>query len=173
MDKLFSINAGTTLDGPLVEFGPTDPNTGLALKMPSHFSRRVHYESLGIVATFGCIFEGDKIELAELHLASDGRYISTKALTQLALPSVISALALEVIPGAAHWTQESLPQSVMREPSNYLAQVYWFEHVSWGGPRARVMALMNWSRTNANFHISKWAKQHPMPGAHSIHLSSH
>jgi hypothetical protein len=86
----------------------------------------------------------------------------------LALPAVIRAIAIEVVPNAELWAHLDSSDILKHEGQTFLAQVYWFEHISWGSPRGSIMAYMNWSRTNANFHISKIARKFPLPGAHSI-----
>jgi hypothetical protein len=70
------------------------------------------------------------------------------------------------------WSELKPYQEFKLEGPTFLAQVYWFEHISLGSPSGSIMNYMHWSRTNANFHISKIAKTYSLPGAHSQEKSS-
>lgn len=159
-------------DGAPLEFGPFDQETGTQQSIPSSLSRRVVYPDLEVSAVVDCIFTGDRLEIERISVENNGKFVSTKVLTQLALPAVIRAIASEVVPNSMLWAELKPNQDFKLEGPTFLAQVYWFEHVSWGSPRGSIMKYMNWSRTNANFHISKIAKTYPLPGAHSQEKSS-
>lgn len=148
-------------DGPLIEFGPVG---GGALKIPSYLERRVQYTTLAVSATLGLEFSGERLEVRRLCVEGtgegEGRFVATKSLTLLALPAVISEIARDLVPESRRWHIPSGEQGfkLQLDPLE-LAQLYWFEHVSWGRPRAKVMALTGWSRTNANFHFNKLEQQ--------------
>lgn len=168
MEASFKIEPTGAEDGQRVEFGPFDHETGTQQSIPSTLTRRVVYPELGVSALIECVFTGDKLEVQSLSVQNNGKFVSTKVLTQLALPFVIRAIALEVIPNARIWAFLDSNEIQKNEGSTFLAQVYWFEHVSWGSPRGSIMKYMSWSRTNANFHISKIARQFQLPGAHAL-----
>lgn len=168
MSLPFKLESAGVPDGKPVEFGPFDHETGTQQSVPETLTRRVHYPELEVSALVDCIFTGDKLEIQSITVQSKGKFVSTKVLTQLALPAVIRAIAIEVVPNARLWAYLDATQIFKREGPTFLAQVYWFEHISWGSPRVSIMNYMNWSRTNANFHISKIARNFPLPGAHAL-----
>ncbi|WP_296632480.1 hypothetical protein [Rhodoluna sp.] len=168
MSLSFKLESAGVPDGKTVEFGPFDHETGTQQSIPETLTRRVIYPDLGISALVECVFTGDKLEIQTISVQSIGKFVSTKVLTQLALPAVIRAIAIEVVPNARLWAHLDANEILKREGPTFLAQVYWFEHISWGSPRGSIMAYMKWSRTNANFHISKIARNFPLPGAHSL-----
>lgn len=168
MGLSFKVEVVGVPDGELVNFGPFDQETGTQQSIPTSFSRRVIYPELEVAAIVQCLFTGDKIEIQSIQVENNGKFVSTKVLTQLALPSVIRAIAIEVVPNSSLWAKLDPNQEFKLEGPTFLAQVYWFEHISWGSPRVSIMNYMNWSRTNANFHILKISSNLPLPGAHAI-----
>ncbi len=168
LSSSFQVERTGTPDGKTVTFGPYDPETGATLSLPATFTRRVSYPGHGLAVILECVFTGDRIEVESLKIERVEKFISTKVLTQLALPAVIREIAEDAIPNSNRWARLNAPTDNKAETAEFLAQIYWFEHVSWGSPRASIMAYMNWSRTNANFHISKFSKNMPMPGAHAL-----
>lgn len=167
MEFAFKLESAGIADGKRQDFGPDNPQMGTKASIPSTLTRRVIYPELGVTALIECVFTGDKLEVQSLNVQNNGKFVSTKVLTQLALPAVIRAIALEVVPDAQLWVNLDSNEFPKNDSPTFLAQVYWFEHVSWGSPRGSIMNYMGWSRTNANFHISKIAKLYPLPGAHS------
>lgn len=164
----FKLESAGIADGKSLEFGPFDPETGTQQSIPETLTRKVIYPELGITAVVSCLFTGDKLEIQSISVENSGKFISTKVLTQLALPAVIRAIAIEVVPNAKFWALLDASDMLKRDSPAFLAQVYWFEHISWGSPRGSIMAYMSWSRTNANFHISKIARNFQLPGAHAL-----
>jgi hypothetical protein len=167
MGLSFKLETVGVPDGKPVDFGPFDQETGTQQSIPSSLSRRVIYPELGVSAVVECVFTGDRLEIERISVENNGKFVSTKVLTQLALPAVIRAIAIEVVPNAKLWAELKPNQDFKLEGPTFLAQVYWFEHISWGSPRGSIMSYMGWSRTNANFHISKIARDFPLPGPHS------
>lgn len=168
MDQNFSIHRTKPHDGELVQVGPADSATGLVLRVPSSMQRLIRYRQLNLEVLLDCVFSGDRIEVVRLTIEGQGRFIATKDLTQLSLPLVIRDLAVEVIPGGETWLHASTkPGTNSPRTQEFIAQLYWFEHLSWGSPRNALMNYMGWSRTNSNWHIKKLAKQFRLPGAHA------
>lgn len=156
----FLISRTENEDGPLREFGPE----GGQLAIPSYLERIVHYPSLGLSATLGLEFSGERLEIQRLCVEGSGdgenRFVATKSLTLLALPAVIGEIARDLVPAARRWqVSPGDHNSKMLLAPVEIAQIYWFEHISWGRPRATVMALTGWSRTNTNFHFKKLEQQ--------------
>jgi hypothetical protein len=160
-------------DGPLVSFGPLDSETGWQLAIPSHFTRLAGYVGSGITMKLQLEFRGDKIELKSLEVRREEGSLSSRDLTQLALPKVIRQIAASVIPEAQRWDPSLMSGGTVTEsdPSRSnlvaLAQLYWYEHVTWGSPRGRLMELWGISRPWANTLIKKAGLQYPLPGAHA------
>jgi len=169
MPTNFRVTRTNSVDGELVEFGPLDQVEAKKLAIPASLTRVVSYPELSLVIELSCTFTGDRIEITKMVIESSGSFIATRDLTQLALPAVMRAIALESIPGSSYWTSPS--NDSVTENRAFLAQLYWLEHVSWGSPRATIMTLTSWSRTNANWHIKKLAKEFELPGAHAIPAS--
>lgn len=167
MTLQFKLEAAGVPDGKAVNFGPFDHETGTQQSIPEKLTRKVTYPELGVSALVDCVFTGDKLEVQRISVEAAGKFVSTKVLTQLALPAVIRAIAIEVVPNSKLWAYLDASQEFKHDGPTFLAQVYWFEHISWGSPRGSIMSYMNWSRTNANFHISKIARNFPLPGAHA------
>lgn len=167
MEAIFKLESAGKADGRRVDFGPFDHETGTQQSIPSRLTRRVVYPELEVVAIVDCIFTGDKIEVQSIKVENDGKFVSTKVLTQLALPAVIREIAIQEVPNSKLWAKLDADAPRKLTGPTFLAQVYWFEHVSWGSPRGSIMNYMSWSRTNANFHISKIARNFGLPGSHS------
>jgi hypothetical protein len=172
MNSSFKVERTGIPDGRIVTFGPFDPDTGATLTIPATFTRRVSYPAIGLAAILECVFTGDRIEVESIKIERVEKFISTKVLTQLALPAVIREIAEDAIPNSNRWAKLNAATDNKAENPEFLAQIYWFEHVSWGSPRGSIMTYMNWSRTNANFHITKFSKNLPMPGVHSLEQQS-
>ena len=157
----FLISRTENEDGPLREFGPGDKGR---LQIPSYLERHVDYPELGLSATIGLEFSGERLEIRRLCVEGSGngenRFVATKSLTLLALPAVIGQIAKDLVPESRRWEVPPGDQNFkMQIDPMELAQLYWFEHISWGRPRATVMALTGWSRTNTNFHFNKLEQQ--------------
>jgi hypothetical protein len=167
MALTFSLELAGVPDGDFVDFGPFDQKSGLQARIPSKLTRRVKYPELGVVALVECVFTGDRLEIQSICVQKDEKYLSATALSQLSLPAVVREIALQVVPSAKLWVVSDDNQDQRSRGPIFLAQVYWFEHISWGSPRGSIMKLMNWSRTNANFHISKISREVELPGAHA------
>lgn len=167
MDFVFELKSAGVPDGKRVDFGPFDQETGTQQSIPVSLTRKVVYPDLEVSALVKCVFTGDKLEIESITVMQGAKFVSTKVLTQLALPGVIREIAIEVIPNAQLWANPGVHKMGKPQGPAFLAQVYWFEHVSWGSPRGSIMNYMSWSRTNANFHISKLARQFGLPGSHA------
>lgn len=163
----FSLESAGVPDGGLVDFGPFDQGSGSQPSIPSRLTRKVTYPELGVIAMVECVFTGDRIEILSISVQKNERFVSATVLSQLSIPSVIREIAIQAVPNSQLWALAGEDQERRYESQAFLAQVYWFEHVSWGSPRASIMKYMNWSRTNANFHISKISREVELPGAHS------
>lgn len=167
------IEKPATDDGPLVSFGPVDEETGCQLSIPSHFERLAGFVGSDITVKLHLEFRGDKIELKSLEVRREEGSLSSRDLTQLALPKVIRQIAASVIPEAERWDPSLKGGGTVTEsdPSRNnlvaLAQLYWYEHVTWGSPRGRLMELWGISRPWANTLIKKAGLQYPLPGAHA------
>ena len=168
MNETFKIQPGTDKDEALVQFGPFDPETGLRLSIPKRLSRKVSYPDLNLNAFLSCTFSGERLEIERMTIESKGAYVTSRDLTQLALPHVMYTIASAAVPEAKALNR-LVDSEKLEKPEGpaFLAAVYWFEHAGWGAPRARIMEYMGWSRANANFHLKKISRNFPLPGARS------
>lgn len=168
MSEPFKISASKQKDGKLVQFGPLDTETGWTMAIPEHLTRNVYYPQMKLEITLDCVFSGERLEITLMTIEGRGGFVSTRDLTQLALPAVMREIAISAVPDSQRWSNPASADDLSRpEGYGYLAQMYWFEYVGWGTPRANIMAYMNWSRANANFHIKKINRNFPLPRAHT------
>ena len=169
MTNEFKLAQGPKKDGPLLTFGPLDPETGLTCHIPMELSRRVLYPALNLEVQIDCIFSGERLEIERLTIESKSSYVASRDLTQLALPQVMNKVVSTVVLEARD-IEKQLKSTLLDKPDGpaFLAQLYWFEFVRWGSPRALIMSYMGWSRANANFHMKKINKLFPLPGTRSI-----
>lgn len=158
-------------DGPLINFGPTMPNDEDQQKIPESFERSVRNDELNLTLVAGCAFNGDKIILRRLTV--EGTEIAPRDLTRLGLPWVIREIAADVIPDSYKWdvfveSVATMDNARTGGPTDEIlleiAQTYWYDHITWGTPRANIMNMWGISRTTANEWIRKAAKLYPMPG---------
>ena len=165
MSDVFIIKTEGRVDGPLQEFGPVSIQTGKRLTVPSPMRRQVYYPSLAYLVELTCVFTGQRIEIESLEIHGDGAFINTQYLTQLSLPEVIREIAKEVEVNSEFWACRTRSMDELRvDDASLIAQIYWYEHVTWGSPRAAVMSYMGWSRTNTNWHLRKISDQYKLPG---------
>jgi hypothetical protein len=167
----FEITSGGQPDGSLVLFGNLDPKNDRKLQIPATFERRVKYVSQQLELELHCVFTGDRIEISRMVISGLGKFVGSRDLTQLSLPQVIRKIAFDVIPNSHEWTEETRSKDIewgnLNAGDGFLAQLYWFEHVSWGAPRSALMSYLGCSRTTANAHIRRIAKQFDLPGVHA------
>jgi len=171
MTTNFKVSQTDVRDGELVDFGDLNGDNPHRLRIPATFQRVVEYSEPPLRAVISCVFTGERIEVVSLEIASTTGFVATKYLTQLALPAVIREIAMDVIPDSHWWTQEFHDGQSSWGGDNvtmgFLAQLYWFEHVSWGSPRLRIMEYMGCKRTTANEYIRRAAREFVLPGAHA------
>jgi len=163
MDELPIIQKTETPDGPLVTVGPIGAEHSVQIKVPSTIRRKVTYHRMPLVIVLDVVFSGERLEPSGLQLLAGDGFITTQSLTGLGLPRIIRAIATREVPDSSHWlpVEDHLPD---RDASyEYLAQLYWFEFLSWGSPRAAIMAYTGWSRANATLQLRKIAAKFPLP----------
>lgn len=168
MTLSFDIHPTDELDGALVNVGP---NSGVAfgsLQIPSTFERQVVYKAPSLVLTVKCAFSGERYEISKMTIEGRGDFVTSRDLTQLKLPALMRAMALAAIPDSFKWTEENKAAALEVDANRaFLAQIYWFETVTWGNPRQEIMNWLSVSRTTANEQIRKLAKEFKLPGAHA------
>lgn len=177
MAAIVEISKTKQTDGPLVDFGPNDEKRRYQLSIPRTFTRLAKYVEMDLTAELTCSFDGNKIVLHKLALQRDETSVATRDLMKLSLPWVIQQVAKDAIPNSYRWfvgvadLNEKI--EVPREETLlYLAQLYWFEYVTWGAPRERIMAVWGISRTTANTWIKQASKLYGLPGAHAAEVDS-
>jgi hypothetical protein len=153
-------------DGALVPIGPNDRGLRFALEIPSSFARRFVSPETGLAMELHCIFDGEKVSLTKLVVEKGPTGITTRELGQLKLPYLIQALSYTVIPNSTHWTADSYDPAESQTFA-FMAQLYWFEHISWGNPRLRLMRLFQWPKSTASYQLRKINDRWPLPGIHA------
>lgn len=171
MSDNFTIELADVKDGDFRPFGPVDPETKRQLSIPEKFTRVVKYSDIPLSVELTCVFDGEKIQVKKLCAMSQPEaFVTSRDLTQLSLPAVIRRIGLQVIPDAEYWTMEwqddhALKLGLKSDP-HFLAQLYWFEHATWGSPRVAVQEYMGCKRTTANYYIRLAAGVTALPGLH-------
>lgn len=163
MGESFVVSVTEERDGPLVLAGPKTETLNQQLLVPSSMNRKIIYSDNLPVLETALVFSGERLEIVRLTIEAQEVYLSTQFLTQLSLPKVIRQVALESVPDSARWLAPSADRVGGIDSYDFLAQVYWFEHLSWGSPRKSVMNFMGWSRANTNFHLRKMAEMGLLP----------
>ena len=163
MGSDFTVTDAGVMDGPLVLAGPKMETLSQQLLVPSSLIRKVTYGATLPTLELSLVFSGERIEIVKMTVKAEEGYVSTQFLTHLALPRVIRQAALESIPHSARWLENSADRGQGIESYDFLAQIYWLEHLSWGSPRNSVMSFMGWSRANTNFHLRKMADMGLLP----------
>lgn len=161
-----TINAGADFDGKLKDVCGYTPFSDHQLMMPTKLHRDIEYTDPKMTVS------------VSLSLSDEGRYemtrlevsglapISKKFLVDVPFPQIIRKVATEAIPDSQYWLNPPFDKgSEIQE--DYLVQLYWFEHATWGSPRSAIMELTGWSRANANYHIRRLTKYYDLPGKHA------
>jgi hypothetical protein len=163
MESKIDIRLTETADGPLTLAGPKMPDLKFQLMVPSTLERAVAYSEDEPRVKLKLLFSGERFEVSELVARGGKSFVTTHFLTQLGLPRLIRRITTEAIPNCATWLPTQGEDGMGIESYDYLAQLYWFEHITWGSPRAAIMKYMGWSRANSNWHIRKIRKEFPLP----------
>jgi hypothetical protein len=162
--KVISTQRLTKL-GSFIKVG--DPTPFGFLLVPQDFHYGFKLESLPDLEVRG-IFDGDKLQITQLKMAS-GEGITATQLIQIKLPDLLRLIALDAIPDSQHWAigahLSDSPLEQKTELYPYIAQAYWFHHLSWGAPRLFIMEFMGWSRNNTNFHLKKISQTLSLPSS--------
>lgn len=170
MDVKITVSEADVRDGQLIPFGPVDPETKRQLHILETFTRAVTYEDMPFRLVLGCVFDGEKIQVQKLTIEGMGAFVTSRDLTQLALPSVIRQVGMSVIPESEFWTQDWQDANSVKEGlkanSYFLAQMYWMEHATWGSPRVTIQNYLQCQRTTANYYIRLAANIVGLPGLH-------
>jgi hypothetical protein len=157
-----------------VRFGPLEPSLGLALMAPEKVTARVSYPSWGCTMEVHCAFLDARLGLERIVLEATNptqRTINSTLTQNLEISKVMREICLKTFPQSEVWAERSSQDHGPHLNSDeFLAQIYWFENATWGKPRMALMNYMNWSRTNANWHIKRLAKS-PLIGMPGIHAT--
>lgn len=154
-------------DGPLVYFGPIDPESNRQLAIPVSFERQITDQVRGLTLTLTCQFVGDKVEVTQLNISADRLgTISSRTIAQLGLPRLIREVVKAVTPNWEFWLESSYGDAYLDASKTnyaYLAQVYWLEHISQGTPRQTLMAMLKMPRSTCNVLLRQIKKSYGLP----------
>ena len=148
-------------DGKMQNVGGYIPDVAHQLLVPKSIKREVFYgENQPLLTLSLSLLDTNRFEVVGMNLQTpeNGSSISTNFLTKLSIPKVIRQIAVEAIPYSSYWTTPPTEYS-----DDYLAQLYWFEHVTWGAPRLAIMSFTGWSRANTNYHLRRISKVFDLP----------
>jgi len=148
-------------DGKMQNVGGYIPDVAHQLLVPKSLKREVFYGDDQPLLTLSLsLLDTNRLEVVGMNLQTSegGTPISTNLLTKMSIPKVIRQIAEEIIPHSSYWTTPPTDYS-----DDYLAQLYWFEYVTWGAPRLALMNLTGWSRANTNHHLRRIAKTFDLP----------
>lgn len=158
-----------------VTYGPFEPSLGLSLQAPRHVLARVSYPAWGCTMELHGAFLESRLGLERIVLAAanpEERTINSTLTQNLEISKVMREICLKAFPDSEIWAdRKSQDRGPHLGSDEFLAQIYWFENATWGKPRMALMNYMNWSRTNANWHIKRLAKK-PGIGMPSLHAQS-
>lgn len=154
-------------EGPKVRFGPEIGPGQRPLEIPSYFSRAVEYPSFPFSLELTLSFDGDKVQITRLLAESINGHIGSRDLTQLSLPAVTRDAARAAVADSAFWSGAFKDQAEHKNSDfHFLAQLYWFEHVTGGSPRLVIQDFLGCKRTTANYYIRLVGSQFALPGVH-------
>lgn len=171
MDAEFLISRTGDADWQLTRIAPQAIDHDVDLWVPLRMQRQITYPGLDLKVMIDLVFSGERLEIFELKISSATTFIATQFLTSLSLPKVIRTISIDSIPNSSRWL--SRPEKNEDKDLSYrcLAEMYWFEHISWGAPRSAIMKYTGWSRANTNWHLRRIAKEYPLPGPHAAQFS--
>lgn len=163
MVEPFSISRTEKPDGPLRKVSPRGIEYPIDIEVPMTMQRRVTYPETGLSIVLNLVCPEERIEIRSIEIDGGSNFIATQHLTGLSLPKVIRQVAIKSIPNSDRWVGPKKEADRDFSP-RFLAEMYWFEHLSWGTPRSAIMEHTGWSRANTNWHLRKIAKDFPLPG---------
>jgi hypothetical protein len=175
MSHTFQLLDITPSQNKMVQFGPFEPTLGLVLKAPDKVRAKVAYPSWGCTMELSCAFFDSRLGLERITLEASNpkeRTINSTLTQNLEISKVMREICLKTFPQSEIWAdRSSQDKGPQLDSDEFIAQLYWFENATWGKPRLALMNYMNWSRTNANWHIKRLAKN-PLIGMPSLHAQS-
>lgn len=166
MDANYELTRTETPDGDLVEFGPYDGDASMQLRIPETFERNFAYSETGVTACVSCRFTGERIEVVKLAVTPQlGSGLKTRDLLSLGLPAVIRSMAEDVIPDWGYWKRwdDDASWTGLKVNDEFLAQLYWLEHVSGGNPRKTLMSYLALPRSTTNLLLRRLKATYPLP----------
>ncbi len=164
---MFTVAKTGKKDGEVVSFGPPSSLVRYPLEIAKQFTRSVSYKDMGISLEIDFLFDGDKVQIGRLVADGGVGYVASRDLTQLSLPAVTRQAAISAIPNAKFWLDDYKKiQFDKASDLTLLAQLYWFEHVTWGSPRVAIQEFLGCKRTTANYYIRLVGALTPLPGQH-------
>lgn len=141
--------------------------------LPARFTAEVDYVERPLRVHIKASFDGvSRVRADEVSVTRvNGESVTPEDMASLQLGAVMAAVVW-------HATTQSQVASVVsinrREPDGAddeelltVARAYWFEYVSWGSPRRRIMEMFDIPRTTANRWIRRARELYPLPGAHA------
>jgi len=163
----YVIRPTQTEEGPKVRFGPEIGLGHRPLEIPLYFRRAFEYASFPFSLELTFSFDGDRVQITRLLAESKTGHIASRDLTQLSLPAVTRDAARAAVTEPKFWSGDFKGQAENKNTDfHFLAQLYWFEHVTGGSPRLVIQDFLGCKRTTANYYIRLVGSQFALPGVH-------
>jgi len=164
---VFTVAKTGKKDGAVVSFGPPTSLVKHPLAIAQLFTRSVSYDDMAMSLEIDFSFDGDKVQIKRLVADGGVSYVGSRDLTQLSLPAVTREAAISAIPNSKFWLNDYKKiQFDKASDLTLLAQLYWFEHVTWGSPRVAIQEFLGCKRTTANYYIRLVGALTSLPGQH-------
>lgn len=151
-----------------IVFGPMED------RIPSEFRASVQWTELpGLTAELAINIANDRIRIGVLEMRSESAPgIVSSDLAKLELRAVARhAAEAAVNPGHGAFVGRRPAMRPTPEELRLLAQVYWFQYMTWGDPRRAIMAHWEIPRATASRWIRSARELYPLPGPHGEAVS--
>ncbi|MPZ60098.1 MAG: hypothetical protein GEU93_02145 [Propionibacteriales bacterium] len=148
-----------------VPFGPFDFH-----RLPARFTHRAEHSQHPLRVTVAMSFDdsADRVRVDSVTLErTDGQSVAPSDMTRLQLAQVVHDAAVKVAEPYGWAFDRRHPGGPLDDDEvRGLAQIYWYEYVTWGKPREQIMAAFELTRPSASRWIRKARDRYGLPGPH-------
>jgi hypothetical protein len=141
--------------------------------LPARFAAEVDYLARPLRVQIKASFDGENRVRAEQVSVerTSGESVTPEDMASLQLGALMAQVVWHATThtdvGSVVQVGRQLPDGAGEEELLTVAQVYWFEYISWGSPRRRIMEMFDIPRSTANRWIRRARELYPLPGAHA------
>lgn len=140
--------------------------------LPERFAAEVIYAGRPLRVRIDCRFDGTTRVRAQVVAVdrTDGESVTPEDMAATNLGAVMGSVVWDatrkgkgtVVQGGRSRTGPPTDEELLT-----LARMYWFEFVSWGKPRQKIMDAFELPRSTANYWIRKARDRYALPGFHA------